>query len=81
MDGKTRRGSQKPGAPGAHLLSACAPRLGRTLAQPAVADTTNAIPVGLALLRHVDREGRVVTMDALLTQRQIAQQLVTAGGD
>jgi predicted transposase YbfD/YdcC len=26
-------------------------------------------------------EGRVVTMDALLTQRQIAQQIVDAGGD
>jgi predicted transposase YbfD/YdcC len=26
-------------------------------------------------------EGRVVTMDALLTQRSIAQQIVTAGGD
>jgi predicted transposase YbfD/YdcC len=46
-----------------------------------VADKTNEIPVVLELLRQVVLEGRVVTMDALLTQRQIAQQIVEAGGD
>ena len=80
IDGKTLRGSQKQGAPGAHLLSACAHRLGLTLAQQAVADKTNAIPVVLELLRHVVLEGRVGTMEALLTQRQSAQQMVAAGG-
>jgi predicted transposase YbfD/YdcC len=44
IDGKTLRGSQKQGAPGAHLLSALAHRLGLTLAQQAVADKTNEIP-------------------------------------
>jgi predicted transposase YbfD/YdcC len=81
IDGKALRGSQKQGAPGAHLLSAFAHRLGLTLAQQAVAGKTNEIPVVLELLRHVVLEGRVVTMDALLTQRQIAQQIVAAGGD
>jgi predicted transposase YbfD/YdcC len=81
MDGKTLRGSQKQGAPGVHLLSAFAHRLGVTLAQQAVADKTNEIPVALELLRHLVLEGRIVTMDALLTQRQIAQQIVDAGGD
>jgi predicted transposase YbfD/YdcC len=81
VDGKTLRGSQKQGAPGAHLLSALAHRLGLTLAQQAVADKTNEIPVVLDLLRQVVLEGRVVTMDALLTQRPIAQQIVAAGGD
>ena len=33
IDGKTLRGSQKQGAPGAHLLSALSHRLGITLAQ------------------------------------------------
>jgi predicted transposase YbfD/YdcC len=81
MDGKTLRGSQKQGAPGVHLLSALAHRLGLTLAQQAVDDKTNEIPVALELLRHLVLEGRIVTMDALLTQRQIAQQIVDAGGD
>jgi len=81
IDGKTLRGSQKQGAPGAHLLSALAHRVGLTLAQQTVADKTNEIPVALNLLRHLVLEGRIVTMDALLTQRQIAQQIVDAGGD
>jgi hypothetical protein len=81
VDGKTLRGSQKQGAPGAHLLSALGYRLGLTLAQHAVADKTNEIPVVLEWLRQVVLEGRVVTMDALLTQRAIAQQIVEAGGD
>ena len=81
VDGKTLRGSQKKGAPGAHLLSALGHRLGLTLAQQAVADKTNEIPVALELLRQVVLEGRVVTMDALLTQRAIAQQIVEAGGN
>jgi predicted transposase YbfD/YdcC len=81
LDGKTLRGSQKQGAPGAHLLSALGHRLGLTLAQHAVADKTNEIPVAMELLRQVVLEGRVVTMDALLTQRAIAQQIVEAGGD
>jgi predicted transposase YbfD/YdcC len=46
-----------------------------------VEDATNEIPVALELLRHVVLQGRVVTMDALLTQRQMAQQIVAAGGD
>ena len=81
IDGKTLRGSQQQGAPGAHLLSALGHRLGLTLAQHAVADKTNEIPVVMEWLRQVVLEGRVVTMDALRTQRAIAQQIVAAGGD
>src|SRR5438445_5505389 len=41
LDGKTLRGSRKQGAPGTHLLSALAHRLGLTVAQEAVDDKTN----------------------------------------
>ena len=81
IDGKTLRGSQKQGAAGAHLLSALGHRVGLTLAQQAVDDKTNEIPVAVVLLRQLVLEGRIVTMDALLTQRQIAQHIVDAGGD
>lgn len=81
IDGKTLRGSRKQGAPGAHLLSALAHRLGLTLAQHPVADATNEIPEVLALLRSLVLEGRVGTMDALLPQRQIAHRIVEAQGD
>ncbi len=80
-DGKTRRVRRKQGAPGALLLSAFAHRIGLPLAQHAVAEKTNAIPVALDVRRGVVLAGRVVTMDALLTQRHIAQGIVEAGGD
>src|SRR5262249_37662940 len=81
IDGKTLRGSRKQGAPGVHLLSALAHRVGVTLAQQAVADKTNAIAVVTELLRPIVLAGRVVTVEAVLTQRAIASQIVAAGGD
>jgi len=81
LDGKTLRGSRKQGAPGAHLLSALSHRLGLTLGQTGVDDKTNEIPVAPHLLASLVLEGRVFTMDALLTQRAVAQTIVDGGGD
>jgi hypothetical protein len=81
LDGKTLRGSRKQGAAAAHLLSAVSHRLGLTLGQMGVEDKTNEIPVAPLLLAGLVLEGRVFTMDALLTQRAIAQTIVDAGGD
>lgn len=81
LDGKTLRGSRSQGAPGAHLLSAVSHRFGLTLGQAAVDDQTNEIPVAPAVLRELLLEGRVVTMDALLTQREVAQEVLDGGGD
>ena len=81
LDGKTLRGSRKQGAPGPHLLSALAHQVGVTLAQHAVGDKTNAITAVETLLAHRVLEGRIVTMDALLTQRHVAPTIVDKGGD
>lgn len=81
LDGKTLRGSRKQGAPGAHLLSAVSHRLGLTLAQRAVDDETNEIPVAQEMLQDLVLEGRVITLDALLTQREVAQTILDGGGD
>jgi hypothetical protein len=81
VDGKTLRGSRKQGAPGAHLLSAVSHRLGLTLGQVAVDDKTNEIPLAPLLLQGLLLEGRVVTMDALLTQREVARAILHGGGD
>jgi predicted transposase YbfD/YdcC len=81
IDGKTLRGSRKQGAPAAHLLSVLSHRLGLTLWQQAVADKTNEIPVLEDVLQGLVVEGRVITVDALLTQRAIAQRIVEGGGD
>jgi predicted transposase YbfD/YdcC len=81
LDGKTLRGSRKQGAPGTHLLSALAHQVGVTLAQHAVGDKTNEITAVETLLEHLVLEGRIVTMDALLTQRHVAPTIVDKGGD
>lgn len=81
IDGKTLRGSRRQGAPEAHLLSVLSHRLGLTLWQQAVADKTNEIPVLEEVLGGLVVAGRVITVDALLTQRAIAQRIVEGGGD
>jgi hypothetical protein len=67
LDGKTLRGAKKHGAPGTHLLAALAHHVGLTLAPHAVDDNTNEILAVEIILQHLVLEGRVVTMDALLT--------------
>jgi len=74
VDGKTLRGSRR-------LLSAFSHRLGLTLGQLAVADKTNEIGPTPDLLAGLIIEGRIFTMDALLTRREIAQTIVDHKGD
>jgi predicted transposase YbfD/YdcC len=81
IDGKTLRGSRKQGAPAVHLLSVLSHRLGLTLWQQAVAAKTNEIPVLEEVLHELVVEGRVMTVDALLTQRTVAAHIVHDGGD
>jgi len=81
LDGKTLRGSQKQGAPGVHLLSALSHHVGLTLTQQAVDAKTNEITQVETVLRQLVLKDRVVTMDALLTQRHVAQAIVDEGGD
>ena len=81
IDGKTLRGSQKHGAPGAHLLSAFSQRLGITLAQQAVADKSNELFQIEDVLEALVLTGRIVTTDALHTQRYVAQTILDGDGD
>jgi predicted transposase YbfD/YdcC len=81
MDGKTLCGSQHQGAEGAHLLSTLSHRLGVVLAQVWVSDHTNEISHSDELLQAVILEGRVITADALLTQREMARSIIDRGGD
>jgi predicted transposase YbfD/YdcC len=81
IDGKTLRGSKKQGAPAAHLLSALGQRLGLTLLQVAVSDKTNEITAIQELLRGLILKDKVITVDALLTQREVAQAIIAQGGD
>jgi hypothetical protein len=80
IDGKTLRGSARQGATGVHLLSAFSHRLGLTLQQHPVDDKSNEIKAVQWVLQGLVLEGRVVTVDALLTQRTVAQAIVQKGG-
>ncbi len=81
VDGKTQRGSAKQGAQGAHLLSAVSQRLGLTLSQHAVNDKTNELGHIQDVLAELILQGKVITTDALHTQRQVAQTIVDNHGD
>ena len=52
-----------------------------TLAQNGVDIKTNEIGVVSEVLKKLVLEGRVVTMDALLTQREVAKDILAGGGD
>ena len=63
------------------MLSVLSHRLGLTLTQQAVDVKTNEIKAIETVLAQIVLHGRVLTMDALLTQRQVAQTIVDKGGD
>ena len=80
MDGKEVRGAGKQGKP-LMLVSLVRHESAAVLAQQAVDRKTNEITVAPELLADRDLTGTVTTMDALLTQRQIAEQILAQHGD
>jgi len=78
IDGKAVRGVRAHGRV-VHLVSLVR-HDGRVLAQAAVADKTNEITAAPRLLASQSLHNRVVTMDALLTQRAPARQIRQQGG-
>jgi predicted transposase YbfD/YdcC len=81
IDGKTMCGSAKQGAEDAHLLSCLSHRLGIVVSQLAVSDKTNEITEVGGLLEGLVLTGKVVTGDALLTQRTISERIIKRGGN
>jgi predicted transposase YbfD/YdcC len=81
IDGKTLCGSLNQGSSITHLLSAVSHKLGLTLAQCSVDGKTNEIGTMDALLQDLVLEGRIITTDAMHTQRKTCQRIVDGGGD
>lgn len=79
LDGKELRGVRAHGQK-LHLLSLVQHESGRTLTQMSVETKTNEITAAPELLRDRDLSGTVTTMDALLTQRPFAQQILDQNG-
>ena len=76
VDGKTLRGAVREDGTQVHLLSAFLQGQGVTVAQREIPAKTNEIPEIKPLLEPLDLRGRVVTADALHTQRETARFLV-----
>lgn len=81
IDGKAARGSRGPGGTCLHLVSAWAAEGRLTLAQVAVADKSNEITAIPELLKILDLEGALVSIDAIGCQKEIAEGVLAAGGD
>lgn len=82
LDGKKLRGVAPTGqGVGTYLLAVFLPDEGLVLRQVAVAEKSNEIPAAHQALQGLDLQGKVVTADALHTQREFSQAVVAAGAD
>jgi predicted transposase YbfD/YdcC len=83
VDGKTARRShdRKRGLGALHSVSVWASEFGLSLGQVACAEKSNEITAIPALLRLVDIEGAIITIDAMGTQKAIAEQIIGGGAD
>jgi predicted transposase YbfD/YdcC len=82
LDGKTLRGTIPPGeTQGTHLLAAYVPQESFVLMQVEVDGKGNEITAAPRLLAVIDLSGRVVTGDAMFTQREVCEQIVAGEGD
>jgi hypothetical protein len=86
LDGKTLRGVHGAGLPGVHLIGAHAHGAGAILAQVRSAGKGQEFAAVTRLLATEGHPGellagRLVTGDALLTQRTISAQIVAGGGE
>jgi hypothetical protein len=81
LDGKTLRGIHGDEVPGVHLVAAYAHEGGSVLGQVAAPGKGQELAAATAVLATVPLAGRVVTADALLTQRARCEQIVGRGGD
>ena len=75
IDGKTLRGSKKGNGKPVHLLSAFVQGEGSVVGQQGMLEKSNEITAARPLLEPLDLEGKVVTADAMHTQREFARWL------
>ena len=80
-DGKTMRGTRKRGGEFSHLLSAFSHKLAGTLFQISVESKTNEISAIQEIFKKMNLENKIATMDALLTQTEIAKTIIEKKGD
>src|SRR5204863_1759202 len=83
IDGKTHRRSHDHanGLGALHSVTIWASELGLSLAQVACAEKSNEITAIPEVLQLVDITGAIITIDAMGTQKEIAQQIIQRQAD
>jgi len=83
VDGKTARRShdRNNGLGALHCVSVWASDFGLSLGQVACAEKSNEITAIPELLRLVDLQGAIITIDAMGTQKAIAAQIIASDAD
>ena len=83
VDGKTARRShdRSQGLGALHSVSVWASEFGLSLGQVACAEKSNEITAIPELLRLVDIKGAIITIDAMGTQKAIAEQIIESEAD
>jgi len=83
VDGKTNRRShdQSHGLGALHAVSVWASEFGLSLGQVACDEKSNEITAIPELLRLVDIQGAIITIDAMGTQKAIAEQIIDRDAD
>jgi predicted transposase YbfD/YdcC len=83
VDGKTLRRShdRNQGLGALHSVSVWAGEYGLSLGQLACAEKSNEITAIPELLRLVDIKGAIITIDAMGTQKAIAERIIEGGAD
>lgn len=81
IDGKTSRGTSRKGLKALHMVSAWSSSLNILLGQVKTAEKSNEITAIPELLKLLDIEGKVITIDAMGCQAAIADQIVEKRGD
>lgn len=86
MDGKESRGSKRTDSNNGnikplHTLNLYSSGCGFCVGQEFIKEKTNEIPAGPVLLGKMDLKGKVVTWDALNTQKETAEAVIRGKGD
>lgn len=76
IDGKTLRGARREDGTKVHLISAFIHQQGITIAPKKVPVKSNEIPAAIPLLKPLDLKDKIITADALHTQKDLARFLV-----
>jgi predicted transposase YbfD/YdcC len=82
LDGKAIRGTRaRHEERGEHMLAAYLPEQELVVAQVAVENKENEIVGAPRLLEAIDLHGKILTADAMHTQKELSRQVVEGGGD